>query len=104
MKSSLSSALRGYEARACLHTIVLNCMIFHMKTTLIIPDELIRELKRKAADTGQTLSEVVADAVQKGLSRNESRKRLKKLRSFRCGKIFVDVSDREQLYRAMEGK
>ena len=80
-------------------------MIFHMKTTLIIPDELIRELKRKAADSGRTLSDVVADTLQTGLSgRPRGKQKLKKFRTFRCGKVFLNVADREQLYRAMEGK
>jgi hypothetical protein len=76
-----------------------------MKTTLNIPDELIRELKRTAANNDRTLSDVVADTLQKGLSvRGRSRPKLKKIRTFRCGKVFLNVADREQLYRAMENK
>jgi len=79
-------------------------MIFHMKTTLIIPDEILRELKREAADRGDTLSNVVADTLQKGLGTKRITKKAFKMRSYRCGKVFLNVADCEQLYRAMEGK
>ena len=78
-------------------------MIFHMKTTLMIPDDLMRQLKKKAAEEKQTLSTVVADTLKKGLSVWPARK-LKPLPTFSCGTPKVDVSDRDQLYRAMEGK
>ena len=79
-------------------------MIFHMKTTLNIPEDVMRELKRKAADTGLTLSEVVGETLRKGLSSRPPARKKSKLPSFSCGKIYVNVADREQLYRVMEGK
>jgi hypothetical protein len=79
-------------------------MIFHMKTTLIIPDELIRQLKREAADRGETLSNVVADTLQKGLGAKHTKRKTFKLHSYRCGRVFVNVADRDQLYRVMEGE
>ena len=78
-------------------------MLFHMKTTLNIPDDLMRQLKKKAATEKQTLSNVVADTLKRGLQPPE-RKTLHRLRTFRCGEAKVDVADREQLYRAMEGR
>ncbi len=75
-----------------------------MKTTLIIPDGLMRELKRQATDRGDTLSNVVADTLQKGLGTAKTSRKAFKIRSYRCGKVFLNVADREQLYRAMEGK
>jgi hypothetical protein len=79
-------------------------MIFHMKTTLIIPDEILRELKKRAAEQGQTLSDVVANALQRGLSDRRPGKKLKKLPTYKLGRAKVNVADRDQLYRAMEGK
>jgi hypothetical protein len=79
-------------------------MIFHMKTTLIIPDELMRELKREATDRGATLSNVVADTLLKGIGAKRTAKKSFKMRSYRCGKVFLNVADREQLYRGMEGR
>lgn len=73
-----------------------------MKTTLIIPDHLMRALKRRAAQRGETLSAVVAEALRKGLEtarpRNPS-----PLPVHRMGRPRVDVADRDALYRAMEG-
>jgi plasmid stability protein len=79
-------------------------MIFHMKTTLNIPDELMKELKRKAADMGKTLSEVVTQTLRNGLQAPARKKKLTPLPTFDCGKIYVNVADREQLYRVMEGR
>ena len=79
-------------------------MIFHMKTTLNIPDEIMRQLKKKAADTGRTLSEVVAEAIRKGLESKAPKKKFKGLPSFSLGRAKVNIADRDQLYRAMEGK
>jgi hypothetical protein len=84
--------------------IIHKIMIIHMKTTLIIPDELMRELKREATDRGETLSNIVTDTLQKGLGRRRIPRKAFKIRTYRCGKVFLNVADRDQLYRAMEGK
>lgn len=73
-----------------------------MKTTLILPDNLVRALKRRAADRATTLSEVVAEALRLGLEK-EPRSELPPLPVYRMGTARVDVSDREALYQAMEG-
>lgn len=39
-----------------------------MKTTLDLPDDLIREMKIRAATQGRKLKEVMADALRSGLS------------------------------------
>lgn len=78
-------------------------MLFHMRTTLIIPDQLIRELKRRAARTGQTLSAVVAEVVRRGLAEPDRAERLPALPVHRLGRPRVNVADRDALDRAMEG-
>ncbi len=45
-------------------------MIARMRTTLVLDDRLVREAKRRAADTGTTLSEVVNDALREALRPN----------------------------------
>ena len=79
-------------------------MINHMKirTTLILPDQLMRELKRRAAARGQTLSAVVEEALRKGLAPAERRADLAPLPTHRMGRPKVDVADRDALQRAME--
>ena len=73
-----------------------------MKTTLILPDNLVRALKRRAADRATTLSEVVAEALRLGLEKQPPAD-VEPLPVYRMGAARVDVSDREALYQAMEG-
>ncbi len=76
-------------------------MFFHMKTTLILPDHLVRQLKHRAAEQGTTLSAVVAEALRRGLEPNPAIE-LPPLPSYHMGPPLVDVADRDALYRAME--
>lgn len=75
-----------------------------MKTTLIIPDQIFRELKRKAAQRRATLSEVVAEVLRRGLDERAARVELAPLPTHRMGRPKIDLSDRNALYDAMEGK
>ena len=81
-----------------------NGMIIHMKskTTLILPDHLMRELRRRAAERGETLSDVVAEALHRGLADAAPRGELPPLPVHRMGRPRVDVADRDRLYQAME--
>jgi plasmid stability protein len=74
-----------------------------MKTTLIIPDHLIRALKRRAALSGRTLSAVVAEVVRRGLAEPERSPDLTPLPVHRLGRPRVNLADRDALDRAMEG-
>jgi hypothetical protein len=76
-------------------------MLSHMKTTLILPDSLVRALKHRAAEQGTTLSAVVAEALRRGLE-EPSATDLPPLPTYRMGPPLVDVADRDALYRAME--
>lgn len=79
-------------------------MVFHMKTTLTIDDGVMVRLKREAARTGRTMSELVEEAVRRLLERKPAIADLPPLPSFKSGGALVDVGDREALYRAMEGR
>ncbi|MGE5171034.1 MAG: ribbon-helix-helix protein, CopG family [Rudaea sp.] len=76
-----------------------------MKTTLNIDDHVMIELKREAARQGKTMSELVESALRQ-LLRPPSRKRLvlPPLPTFDGGGASVDLSDRDALYDAMEGR
>lgn len=76
-------------------------MLFHMKTTLILPDHLVRELKHRATERGTTLSAVVAEALRRGLEHRPPTD-LPPLPSYRMGAPLVDLADRDALYRTME--
>jgi hypothetical protein len=74
------------------------------KTTLILPEHLMRELKRRAASRGQTLSDVVAEALQRGLRETEEAGALAPLPIHHMGRPRIDLADRDRLYRLMEEK
>jgi hypothetical protein len=78
-------------------------MLLHMRTTLVIPDQLVRELKRRAAARGTTLSAVVAEALRRGLDATAPAEDLPPLPTYRMGPPLVDLADRDALYRAMDG-
>lgn len=40
-----------------------DCMVFHMKTTLMIEDRIYRQLRRVSAETGRTVSDLVTAAL-----------------------------------------
>lgn len=73
-----------------------------MKTTLILPDHIFRELKRRAAKRGETLSAVVAEALRRGLAAPDVSAEVPNLPTYRMGPPRVDIADRDALYRAME--
>ena len=76
-------------------------MLYHMKTTLILPDHLVRALKHRATEQGTTLSAVVAEALRRGLEQGPVTD-LPPLPAYRMGAPLVDIADRDALYRAME--
>ena len=79
-------------------------MLFHMKTTLIIADPILRKLKHTAADSGSTMSELVEAALQRFFDEGTKPGRLPPLPTFDSGGARVDIADREALYQAMEGR
>ncbi len=79
-------------------------MVFHMKTTLVIDDQIMARLKREAARTGRTMSELVETALRRLLQTRPDPAELPPLPSFESGGALVDLADREALYRAMEGR
>ena len=74
-----------------------------MTTTLPIDDEVMRRLQEEAARRGSTPSELVEEALRQILKAPREAPALPELPTFRGGDALVDVSDREALFRAMEG-
>ena len=72
------------------------------KTTLVLSDQLMRELKRRAAARGETLSALVEEVIQKGLASPSNVGESPHLPTHAMGRPNVDVADRDRLYRAME--
>jgi hypothetical protein len=76
-------------------------MVTRMKTTLVISDVTVRELKREAMRQGRTMSELVEAALRAMLQARAARRKLPPLPEFRSGGSLVDVADRNALYGAM---
>ena len=75
-----------------------------MKTTLSIDDKIMRRVKQEAARQGRTISELVEAALRRLLEPADSRgSKPPPLPSFKA-RALVDVSDRDALYHAMEGR
>ncbi len=89
---------------AQLKYIHIYCMVFHMKTTLNISDNVMSQLKREAARQGRTMSELVEMALRLLFQNKKSRRDLPPLPEFSSGGHFVEIADRDALYQAMEGR
>jgi hypothetical protein len=79
-------------------------MVIHMKTTLNIDDSVMARLRREAARTGRTMSELVETALRMMLQQRRQREALPPLPSFDSDGALVDIADRDALYRAMESR
>lgn len=81
-------------------------MVNHMKkTTLLVPDQLMRRLKAKAANEKRTMSSLVEEAVQRYLA--EDRRPapvLPPLPVYDGGGFLVDVASRDALADALDGE
>lgn len=79
-------------------------MVFHMKTTLNIDDTVMKRLREEAARRGTTMSALVEAGLRRVLDEAEvPRESLPDLPTWSSGGTRIDLSDRDQLYSAMEG-
>ena len=79
-------------------------MVCHMKTTLNIDDGVMARLRRESARTGRTMSELVETALRLLFQARRETAELAPLPAFDSGGAMVDVADRAELYRVMEGR
>ena len=75
-----------------------------MKTTLNIDDSVMARLKREAARSGRTMSDLVETALRGLLQPRRASADVAPLPTFDSGGALVDIADREALYHAMEGR
>ncbi len=77
-----------------------------MRTTVRLPDDLMRAAKRRAVDTGRTLTDVIADALRAELSRRAEAHPVSavELPTFGAGGILpgVDLDDTAAMLELME--
>jgi hypothetical protein len=77
------------------------------RTTLILQDKRLRQLKLLAVERQQTLSSLVDEFLQQGLEKAHSvqtRKPRPLPRGKDMGRLLVDISDRDQLYDVLDGR
>lgn len=79
-------------------------MVFHMKTTLVIPDSLFRDLKRRAADRNETVSALVTEYLRQGLRHSRPARRPFRFPTFQMGHPKVNIADREALYDLLDAE
>jgi hypothetical protein len=79
-------------------------MVFHMKTTLIIDDSVMVQLKREALRQRRTKSALVEEALRLLFQSQKRRQPLPPLPSFKSGGFLVDIADRDALYQAIDGR
>jgi hypothetical protein len=77
-------------------------MVSHMKTTLVIPDPVFRDLKKRAIERRTTLSELATEYLRQGLERRPKAKRLPRLPSFSAGPPLIDLTSRDEIYRVLD--
>ncbi len=75
-----------------------------MKTTLEIPEHLMRELKERAARDGTTMSELVEAALRRLLTEERTPAALPPLPTWDGGGWTVDPADREALYEIFDAE
>jgi hypothetical protein len=76
-----------------------------MRTTIDINDELMRQAKKKAADDGVPLRDVVEDALRRYLSEKPGASGYKLKWTTEKGELMpgVDLDDRDSLFDLMDG-
>ncbi len=77
-------------------------MGIHMKTTLEIPEGLMRELKARAAHDGKTMSELVESALRTLLEEKPSARALPPLPTFRSGGFLMNIDSRAEYLDALD--
>ncbi|MGH7793290.1 MAG: ribbon-helix-helix protein, CopG family [Candidatus Binatia bacterium] len=81
-------------------------MLRHTRTTIEIGDELFRQLKRKAADEGLTVRQVVERALRVYFSKQTKRKAYQLRWKTELGRILpgVRLDDRDVIFDLMDGR
>jgi hypothetical protein len=79
-------------------------MVLWMKTTLIIPDAVIKDVKRHAAERGETISTVVTEFLVQGLREPRKPRRSFRFPTSKMGPPRVDIADRNALYHLLDAE
>ena len=77
-------------------------MGIHMKTTLEIPDGLMRDLKARAARDGKTMSELVESALRTFLEERPEQKPLPPMPTWNSGGFLMNIDSRAEYLDALD--
>lgn len=79
----------------------------HTRTTIRLPQELARAVKRLAAETDRTMTQVIEEALREAVARRDRPPKARKVRlpTFAGGGLRpgVDLDDSAALLQLMEG-
>jgi hypothetical protein len=83
------------------------CYDVAVRTTIYLPDDLLADSKRFAAETGRTLTRLIEDSLREALARRHrlAEQRRPQLPTFGGGRLLpgVDLDDSAALLDLMEG-
>ena len=81
-------------------------MLLHMpRTTLVIEEQLLREMKKKSVEEGRTLQAVTNDLLRRGLSFGSHKQYRLRLQGWKARQLpGVDLFDRDSLFDLMNGR
>lgn len=75
------------------------------RTTLTIDDQLLRALKRKAAEEGRTLQAVTNDLLRRAMAANSRQTYELRLKGWKASELpGVDLLDRDALFDLLDGR
>jgi len=73
------------------------------RTTLVLDDNLLRQMKKKAAEEGRSLQSVANEVIRRGLVARPSQSYRLKLQGWKAElQPGVDILDRNSLFEAMD--
>ncbi len=73
-----------------------------MKTTLVLDDVLVEQVRKLAKERGTSMSSVVEDAIFRMLHERPAPPTRLTLPTYPLGRANVDINDRDALYDFME--
>ena len=82
-------------------------MLNHMRTTINLPDDLMRQAKKAALDSDSTLTEFIASAIREALAKRGAKNGKKPFKLITSGRggVFpgIDLSNSAELLDIMDG-
>jgi len=73
------------------------------RTTLVLDDNLLRQMRKKAADEGRSLQAIANELIRRGLAPSQRQKYRLKLQGWKAElQPGIDILDRNSLFDVMD--